>query len=385
MPVYFDNNSATQLDSRVLEVMLPYLQHIYGNASSLHRYGRLVRSGIEQAREQLAQAVNAHPDQIIFTSGGTEANNLVVKGVAASARKVGSIAISSVEHASLREPAFQMKKQGWQVEEVAVNADGTISTDDLKQRITEETRLFSLLAANNETGVIQPLPAVAEILAQTSTVFHTDASQLLGKQKVDFAACGAQLMTLSAHKAHGPIGAGALVADRGVVLQPQMFGGDHERGLRAGTENIAAIVGFGKAAELAASELSQRTEHMMRLRIRLEAGLKQMSEVRIFAEEAERLPNTVQFGVEGCHGETLLLQLDRLGFAVSSGSACHSQVHKPSHVLVAMGVPDDLALTAIRVSLSQYSNEAEVDKFLAAFAQMLNEFRQTPVRAVNAN
>ena len=385
MPVYLDSNATTQLDPRVLEVMQPYLQNIYGNASSLHRYGRLIRSGIEQAREQLAQAIQAHPDQIIFTSGGTEANNLAIKGVAASARQATVMAVSTIEHPSVHEPAFQLRREGWRIDEIGVNALGVIDLDQLAERITEETRLFSLMCANNETGVEQPVKQAASILRATGTLLHTDASQLLGKQALNFADCGAHLMTLSAHKLHGPLGVGALVADRSVVLQAQIVGGSHERSLRAGTENVAAIVGFGKAAELAANELSQRRQKLLQLRQRLEAGLSQLPEVIIFAEQAERLPNTTQFGVQGCHGETLLLQLDRAGFAVSSGSACYSQVHEPSHVLLAMGVETDLALTATRISLSQFTTEQEVDQFLTAFTQLVTAFRQTSVRAVNAN
>ena len=257
MPVYLDNNATTRLDPRVLEAMQPYLLDIYGNGSSLHRYGRLIRSAIEQAREQLAAAVNAHPDQIVFTSGGTEANNLVLKGIAAGTAPQ-SMLISSIEHASVREPAFALRKQGWQVDEIPVLASGRLDTEALPGLIDDRTRLVSVMLANNETGVIQPVQQVAGIVRETGAVLHSDASQALGKYPVDFAGSGAQLMTLSAHKLHGPLGAGALLADRGVVLQPQQRGGRHELGLRAGTENVAAIVGFGTAAQLAVLELDQR-------------------------------------------------------------------------------------------------------------------------------
>ena len=383
MSIYLDNNAATQLDPRVLDAMEPYLMGVYGNASSLHRYGRLMRSAIEQSREQLAAAINAHPDQIVFTSGGTEANNLVIKGVTAHAGPA-ALMISAVEHPSLREPAYATCKQGWRVDEIPVSDNGIIELDALALRIVHDTRLVCVMSANNETGAIQPLQQAAEIVREAGALLHSDASQSLGKQEINFSASGVQLMTLSAHKLHGPLGVGALVVDRSVVMQPQQRGGKHEFGLRAGTENVASIVGFATAAYLATTELSARRQHMARLRHRLEAELKKMPEVCIFAEQGERLPNTTQFGLRGCHGETLLLQLDRAGIAVSTGSACHSDVREPSHVLIAMGIDPELALTAIRVSLSQYTTDRDIDEFIKALTKLVNEFRVATVRAVNA-
>jgi cysteine desulfurase len=228
------------------------------------------------------------------------------------------------------------------------------------------------------------LQEIAEITKKTGVVLHSDASQALGKYPVDFAASGAQLMTFSAHKLHGPLGAGALVVDRSVVLQPQQHGGRHEFGLRAGTENTAAIVGFGMAAYLAASELSARRQHMQQLRDLLERELNKMPEVCIFSGHAERLPNTTQFGLHGCHGETLLLQLDRAGIAVSSGSACQSDVREPSHVLVAMGVEPELAMTAIRISLSKQTTENDIMQFIKALTVIVSDYRKTSVHVVNA-
>lgn len=383
MPVYLDNNATTRVDPRVLEAMRPFLDGVYGNASSLHRYGRLARSAIERAREQLAAAVNAHADQVVFTSGGSEANNLVIKGVAGR-QPPAAMAISAVEHPSLREPALALRRQGWRVEEIPVDFQGRVQVQALRDMLDEDMRLVSVMAANNETGAVQPVEEAAEAVRGTGVVMHSDASQALGKWPVDFARSGVQAMTLSAHKLHGPLGAGALVVDRSVVLQSQQLGGDHEFGLRAGTENVAAIVGFAAAAELAVAELAERSARMRSLRDRLERELGRIPEVCIFAGQTERLPNTVQFGVRGCHGETLLLQLDRAGLAVSSGSACHSDVAEPSHVLTAMGVESELALTAVRVSLSQYTSEAEIDRFVSVFSALVNDFRAASVRAVNA-
>jgi cysteine desulfurase len=383
MPVYLDNNATTQLDPRVREAMEPYLTDVYGNGSSLHRYGRLIRSAIEQAREQLATAINAHPDQVVFTSGGTEANNLVLKGIAAYS-KPSSMLISAIEHPSVSGPAGALRKQGWRIETIPVTAEGLIDLQALAKQLSQEAKLVSVMLANNETGAVQPLQEIAEITKKTGVVLHSDASQALGKYPVDFAASGAQLMTFSAHKLHGPLGAGALVVDRSVVLQPQQHGGRHEFGLRAGTENTAAIVGFGMAAYLAASELSARRQHMQQLRDLLERELNKMPEVCIFSGHAERLPNTTQFGLHGCHGETLLLQLDRAGIAVSSGSACQSDVREPSHVLVAMGVEPELAMTAIRISLSKQTTENDIMQFIKALTVIVSDYRKTSVHVVNA-
>lgn len=384
MPVYLDNNATTQLDPRVYAAMEPYLLNVYGNGSSLHRYGRLVRSALEQSRERLAAAIHAHPDQVVFTSGGTEANNLVLKGIAAQPAAPAKILLSAIEHASVREPAFALRRQGWRVDEIPVTGQGVLDMQALPGLLDSDTRLVSVMLANNETGAIQPIPQVAAIVHESGAVLHSDASQALGKYPLDFASSGAQLMTLSAHKLHGPLGAGALVMDRSVVLQCQQRGGQHEFGLRAGTENVAAIVGFSVAADLAAKELPERCRHMRKLRDVLETELRKIPEVCIFAEQAERLPNTVQFGLRQCHGETLLLQLDRAGIAVSSGSACHSDVRQPSHVLVAMGVESELAMTAIRVSLSMQTTEQDIAELVKVLNSLVSEFRITTVRAVNA-
>lgn len=382
MPVYLDNNATTPLDSRVLDAMLPYLQGIYGNPSSVHRYGRLTSGAIERAREQVAGLVGAHASQVIFTSGGTEANNLAVKGIAGN-RPGGHIAISAIEHPSLLEPAFALRGQGWRVDEIPVTTRGVVDCAALGEILRKDTALVSVMLANNETGAIQPVAEAAKHLRGGNAVLHTDASQAAGKMPVDFTASGVHLMTLSSHKLYGPLGAGALIVDKAVMLHPVQLGGGHESGLRAGTPNVAAIAGFGAAAELARLELTQRTAHMRTLQARLEKALRKVPEICIFAEGVERLPNTVQFGVRGCHGETLLLQLDRLGFAVSSGSACHSDVHEASHVLLAMQVETELALTAIRVSVGKDTAEDEVDRFVAALDSIVRTFRGSNVRVAN--
>jgi cysteine desulfurase len=382
MPVYLDNNATTPLDPRVLEAMLPYLQGIYGNPASVHRYGRLTGGAIERAREQVAALVGAQAGRVIFTGGGTEANNLALKGIVGD-RRNGHLLISAIEHASLREPAFHLRQQGWEIDELPVNPGGTVEVDRIGDYLRADTALVSVMLANNETGAIQPVTDIAAQLKGSTPLLHTDVSQAAGKIPVNFTTIGAQMMTLSSHKLYGPMGAGALIVDKSIELHPVQIGGGHEYGLRAGTPNVAAIVGFGAAAELAQAELTERMNRMLNLRMRLETALRSLPEVYIFAEQTVRLPNTVQFGVYGCHGETLLLQLDRQGFAVSSGSACHSDVHEPSHVLLAMSVDAELALTAIRVSIGKDTQEKDIDRFIVALDSIVGDFRRTDVRVAN--
>lgn len=351
--------------------MLPFMQEHFGNPSSSHSFGRITRMAIEHAREQVAALVQAHPSQVIFTSGGTEANNMAIKGVAAR-NAPGRVAISSVEHASVIAPAQALDRQAWQVDYLAVDEQGRIDPDSLRENVHADTRLVSVMMANNESGVIQDLPAIADQLRSFGGVLHTDAVQLAGKLALDFAATGAQLMSLSAHKLYGPKGVGALVVDKAVDIEPLLHGGKHEKGYRSGTENLAGIVGFGMAAELAANELKSRQQHLLPLRQSLEQQLKQLlPEVIILGEQAERLPNTVFFAQAGIDGASLLMNLDQQGFAVASGSACGSDSADPSHVLKAMGVPTELAHGAIRVSLGRDNCQSEIDAFIKALGEQV--------------
>jgi len=377
MAVYLDHNASTPVHEDVLQAMLPVMQAMVGNPSSLHRFGRLQRDTIERAREQVAHLVKAHPDQVIFTSGGTEANNLLVKGMAASA-DINRIAISMVEHMSMLEPAADLGDE-CAVDYIAVDKDGKVTPHTLEQAIMPDTRLVSVMSANNETGVIQDVRTLAEIAGRKNNWFHTDASQAAGKIDVSFKGWGVHAMTISSHKLYGPPGAGALVIDKRLPLHALLHGGAQEHGLRAGTENVPAIAGFGAAAELAEKELSNRAVHALHLRNALEHGLAQMPSVTVFAQNAERLPNTVQFGVQGFDGETLLMQLDRMGIAVSSGSACTSGKTEPSHVLKAMGVPGELALSSIRVSFGKDNTIADVEKLLQALGEIIDTISKSAV------
>lgn len=366
-PAYLDHNATTPLDSAVLAAMLPWLESRFGNASSRHEYGRQARQAIDEARQRVAAAVNAHPTEVIFTSGGSEANNLFLKGAAASS-KPGVIAIGATEHPCVLKPAQQLEKQGWRLRTLAVDAAGQIDPEDFAEALLLKPRLLSVMLANNETGVVQDVATLAGAAKPAGGWFHTDAVQVLGKREIDFRglnAAGVHAMTLSAHKAYGPKGAAALILDKRVELQPLIAGGGHERGLRSGTENVAAIVGFGVAAELAAQRVAEVPVHVRLLQEKLENGLLALGAV-IFARNAERLPNTSYFAFRDIDGETLVGKLDREGYAVASGAACSSANPEPSHVLKAMGVVPGIARGAVRVSLGAGNTEAEIEQFINA-------------------
>ncbi len=380
MAIYLDHNATTPLDPRVLDAMLPWMQGAHGNPSSVHRPGREARAALDGARMQVAALVNAQPAQVIFTGGGTEADNLALKGVCGS-KPQGRVLVSAVEHAAVLGPAEDLTRQGWQVQRLPVDADGLLDFSGLQKMLADDVRLVSVMLANNETGVIQDVKAVAECAKHHDALLHTDAIQAAGKLPVDFVALGADLMSLSAHKLSGPRGVGALIVDRRVDLAPQITGGGQEHGLRGGTENLAGIIGFGKATELARLELDRRSRHLRGLRDQLEARLKSMPGIRIFAARAERLPNTVQIGIAGFDGEMAVMELDKRGIAVSSGSACHSGSGQPSHVLLAMGMDAVQARTAVRISFGMDNSAHDVEALLAALAAFTSKRTGVPALA----
>lgn len=382
-PVYLDHNATTPIDPVVLAAMLPWLESQYGNASSRHEYGRQARQAIDEARQRVAVAVNAHPTEVVFTSGGSEANNLFVKG-AAGCMKPGLAVIGSTEHPCVLKPAAQLQKQGWQLRMLAVDGNGVIDSADYAEALSQRPKLLSMMLANNETGVLQDVETHAAAAKSSGAWFHTDAAQALGKRQIDFRrlnACGVHAMTLSAHKAYGPKGAAALVLDKRVEIQPLIAGGGHERGLRSGTENVAAIVGFGVAAELAAQCAAEASGRLRAMQIKVEAGLVAMG-ARIFADGAERLPNTTYFAFPDIDGETLVGKLDREGFAVASGAACSSANPEPSHVLRAMGVAPEIARGAVRVSLGLGNSETEIEQFINALQATVGRLQGLTAMAV---
>lgn len=364
-PVYLDHNASTPPDPAVLEAMLPYLSGQFGNASSRHEYGRAARRAIDEARSQVAAAVGAHAGEVVFTSGGSEANNLLIKG-AAACLKPGLLAVSAIEHPCVIKPAEQLCKRGWTLEKLAVDVNGRVDIGSFMAVMARKPKIVSVMLANNETGVLQDLESLAQQARMAGAWFHTDAVQAVGKLAVDFRrlnAAGVHALTLSAHKIGGPKGAAALVLDKRVELEPLIAGGGHERGLRSGTENVAAIVGFGVACTLAAERQATLAKHLLEMRRRLEAGLIGFG-ATLFGQAAERLPNTVYFSFPELDGETLVGRLDRAGYAVASGAACSSAHPEPSHVLRAMGVDPVLARGAVRVSLGGGNSREQVAGFL---------------------
>ena len=377
-PVYYDWNATTPLEPLVRDAMLPWLGASetvrFGNASSRHDYGRQARAAIDEARARVAAAVGAHPTEVIFTSGGSEANNLFVKG-AAACLKPGTLAFSAIEHPCVREPAYQLRRTGWTLKEIAVDAQGLIDGEDWRQTLLARPALVSVMLANNETGVVQDVARLAAEARASGAWFHTDAVQALGKRELDFRALGVSAMTLSAHKIGGPLGAGALVLDKRVELAPLIAGGGQERGLRSGTENVAAIVGFGVACERAVARRESESQRLALLRDEIETQLLARGAV-VFSRAAERLPNTVFFAFDNIDGETLVAKLDRAGFACASGSACSSAQPEPSHTLLAMGVDPLLARGAVRVSLGRDSTAQELSRFVGVLARVVDDLNK---------
>ncbi|MGQ0751158.1 MAG: cysteine desulfurase family protein [Betaproteobacteria bacterium] len=378
--VYFDHNATTPVDPRVLDAMLPYLRGEYGNASSRHEFGTIARKAVNDAREQVAALVNVQPSQVVFTSGGTEANNFFIKG-AAGYLKPTQVAVSAIEHPCVAKPAQDLARQGWNVRKFAVTRDGEIDFDDVDAALTQPTGIVSVMLANNETGVIQDVGAVAARARRASAWMHTDAVQALGKVPVDFPALGVHAMTISAHKLYGPKGAAALVVDKRLELRPLLAGGGHESGLRSGTENVPAIVGFGKACELAADRMGELTTRLELMRDRVEQGLHELGAL-IFGERARRIPNTSYFAFKGIDGEALVIELDKQGYAVAAGAACSSASTEPSATLLAMSVAPDVARGAARLSLGAGNTMGEVETFLRTLATTVARLKEMTAVAV---
>jgi len=378
--VYLDHNATTPLDEKVFEAMRPYLGGQYGNASSRHEFGTIARKAVDRAREQVAALVGVQPAQIVFVSGGTEANNLFITG-AASYLKPSQVAVSAIEHPCVANPAKDLKRSGWKVRRLAVSRTGRIDLADVDEALTEPTGLVSVMLANNETGVIQDVGAVAERARAAHAWVHTDAVQALGKIAVNFNDLNVHAMSLSAHKIYGPKGAGALVIDKRLELRPIINGGGHERGMRSGTENVPAIVGFGAACELAAArtrDVGIRAETMRDL---LERGLKEGGAV-IYGENAARIANTSYFAFPGIDGETLVVELDKVGYAVAAGAACSSASTEPSATLLAMGVAPELARGAVRLSLGIQNTMEQVNGFLDAITRTVSRLKGLTAMAV---
>ncbi len=379
--IYLDNNGTTLVDPRVLEVMLPYFSNQYGNATSRHLYGRAARQALDQAREQVAEATGAHPSQVVFTAGGTESNNFAINGITSNHDVSHQIAVSAIEHPSVTRPAFALRLQNYRVAIVAADHFGKIDPLGLEVTLEKPTSLVSVMLANNETGVIQEIAMLAEIAKSKGALFHTDAVQALGKIPLSFETLGVDAMTVSSHKVNGPQGAGALILNKRVDIRPLLHGGGQEKGLRSGTENVAAIVGFGAACALLKNELETRAETTKKLRDTLELELKAMG-ANVFGNKSNRLTNTSFFAFNEIEGETLVMALDRKGFAVASGSACSSDSTEPSHVLMAMGVSPDIARGAVRVSFGASNTHQQLNDLVTTLKTEVQRLRQLTAIAV---
>jgi cysteine desulfurase len=384
MSIDLDHNATTPVDERVREAMLPWFSARYGNPSSRHEQGRAALDAVERARQQVAAAVGAHPTEILFMSGGSEANNLFLKGAAAACGCPGTLASSAIEHPCVRNAARQLARQGWRHLELPVDRVGRVTHAGVAAALPENPVLWSVMLANNETGVLQDVAGIARQVREAlpEARLHTDAVQAFGKIPVDFRALseeGVWALTISAHKIHGPKGAAALVMDKRLDLVPLIAGGGQERGLRSGTENVAAIVGFGVAAELAASRLAALPQTLAALRERLEEGLAALGATR-FGAEAPRLANTTAFAFAGLQGETLVTKLDQAGFAVASGAACSSASPEASPGLMAMGIPEELARGMVRVSLGADNTRQHIEDFLRALREILTQLARLSTR-----
>jgi cysteine desulfurase len=377
--VYFDHNATTQIDARVLDAMLPWMSAQSGNPSSRHQFGRAAREAVAQAREQVARACGAQASQVVFTASGTEANNLAIKGLVDYVPR-GQILSSAVEHPCVTRSAMAMRALGHTSNSIPVDSDGKVDPTQMKAQLNQPTSLVSVMLANNETGVLQDVAELAEIARAHGSLMHTDAVQALGKIALNFNDLNVHAMTVSSHKLHGPQGAAALILDKRVDIQPLLHGGGQERGLRSGTENVAAIVGFGLACELASQQLADYQGHTLSLRTQLEEGLAAMN-ATIFGAQSTRLSNTSFFAMDGIEGETLVVALDRKGYAVASGSACSSDSTEPSAVLLAMGVQEELARGAVRVSLGTQNSSQQVAEFLQHLQQETLRLKQLSAMA----
>ncbi len=374
--VYMDNAATTPVSPAVLEKMLPYFSECYGNANSIHSTGLDARKALNAARKKVAAALNCNPEEVYFTSGGSESDNWALKGVAFANRKKGNhIITSAIEHHAILHTCEWLEKQGFEITYVPVDADGLVNPADVEAAITDKTILISIMAANNEIGTIEPIEEIAKIAHAHHVLFHTDAVQAIGAISVDVRAIGCDLLSLSGHKFHGPKGVGALYIKQGTRIDNLIHGGAQERGRRASTENVAGIVGMAEAIELATANIPEKAARISALRDQLIDGLTALPYVRLNGHRTKRLPGNVNVSVRFIEGESLLLRLDLAGVAASSGSACTSGSLDPSHVLLAIGLPHEIAHGSLRLSLSDTTTQEEVDYVLSVLPGIIEYLR----------
>ncbi len=373
--VYLDNNATTAVAPEVFEAMQPFFTQHYGNPSSMHTFGGKVGRYVDSARQQVAELLGASPAEVVFTAGGSEGDNLALRGtLEALAGSKRHIVTTRVEHPAVRGPCHHLQKLGYRLTELSVDKDGALNLDELAEAITADTAIVSVMWANNETGVLFPIEQIAQIVKARGVVFHTDAVQVAGKIPIDLSRIPVDLLTLSGHKLHGPKGVGALFVRKRTKLLPLIIGGHQEGGKRAGTENVPGIVGLGKACELAGRYFDEEFGKVRGLRDRLQAGLLQRTP-DAYVNGKRRLPNTLNISFEYVEGEAILMLMDQLGIAASSGSACTSGSLEPSHVMRAMGVPFTRAHGSIRFSLSRYNSQEEVDYVVEHLPPIIERLR----------
>lgn len=376
MAVYFDNSATTMVDSEVLSAMLPYFTEKYGNASSIHSFGSEAFSAVNEARKQVAKLINASPREVIFTSGGTESDNLAVQGIAFKNKNKTKIITSVIEHPAILNTCHFLETCGFQVTYLSVDENGFVSEEELKEHIDSNTSLVTIMAANNEIGTIQPVNAFAEISKDAGAVFHTDAVQAIGKIPFDFKNSDIDLLSVSAHKIHGPKGVGALIVRDGVQLRPIMYGGSHEREMRPSTENVPGIVGLGKASELALERMEIDIPYITNLRDYLiDATLDSVEGAYLNGARENRLCNNANFRFDHVDGESLVIYLDMEKIAVSTGSACSTGSTAPSHVLRSLGLTSLQCRGSLRLSLSRFNDISDVEYFVSVIPSVVEKVR----------
>lgn len=376
--IYLDNAATTPVKKEVLDAMIPYFTEKFGNPSSIYRLGQETRAAIDEAREKVAKAINASPREIFFTGGGSESDNWAIKGIAFANRNKGDhIITTKIEHHAVLHTCKYLEKNGFKVTYLDVDEYGTVNIEQLKESITEKTILISIMFANNEIGTIQPIKEIGSIARENNIYFHTDAVQAIGNIKIDVKDLNIDLLSMSAHKLYGPKGIGALYIRQGVKIDSYMHGGAQEKNRRAGTENIPGIVGFGKAIELAYENIDEHNSKLIKLRDRLIKGIyDNIDYVRLNGHPENRLPGNVNFSFEFIEGESLLLCLDMAGISASSGSACTSGSLDPSHVLLAIGLPHEIAHGSLRLTLGDFNTEEEVDYVIENLVKIVDRLRQ---------
>lgn len=373
--IYLDNAASTVIHNEVFQEMIPFLKEQYGNPSSIHHSGRIASRAIQKARKQIANLISANPEEILFTSGGTESNNIALFGITHT-NKGKHIITSSIEHDAVLEPCKKLEKEGFDVTYLPVTRDGLINPEDVKKSITKNTCLVSIMFANNEVGTVQPIAEIAKLCSEKRIFFHTDAIQAIGKLEINVKELRLDMLSISSHKINGPKGVGALYIKSGTKIEPYIFGGGQENGLRSGTENVASVVGFGKACELAKENLGKNILHFKNLRdVLVSKIMKEIPYVSINGHPEKRIPNNAHFTFLGVNGEDLIIKLDEEGIAASTGSACSVRTQKESHVLRAMGFLHEQIAGSLRLTVGSMNTISEIENTITVLKRVVKELR----------